>query len=66
MEELMGLIIVVGLICVIVVNIVAGKPTPYESYNQAIRQCNGAVEYEKCVVAVNSAYTRMLKVKDEN
>ena len=56
MEELIGLILVVGLICVVIVNIVVGKPTPYESYNQAIRQCNGATEYVSCINAVNTAY----------
>lgn len=66
MDELIGLILVVGLLCVIIVNIVAGKPTPYESYNQAIRQCNGATEYVSCINAVNTAYEMFLEKKDEN
>ena len=66
MEELIGTLLVVGLICIIIVNTVAGKPTPYESYNSAIKECNYAKEYVSCLNAVNSTYVTLLEKKDEN
>lgn len=39
----------------------AGRPTKCESYNSAIRACDIAKDYQTCVVAVNSGYTRILK-----
>ena len=47
----------------------AGRPTDCESYNSAIRACDVSKDYQTCVVAVNSGYTRILKKdlkKDEN
>ena len=41
----------------------ATRPTPYESYNDAITKClviQDEKQKETCMVAVNSAYTRML------
>lgn len=66
MEELVGTLLVVGLICTVIVNIVAGKPTPYESYNSAVKACNYAKEYVPCLNAVNATYKELLEKKDEN
>ena len=43
--------------------IFATRPTPYESYNNAIEQCmvlKDKQAYETCLVSVNSGYTRMI------
>lgn len=64
MEEFIGVTICILALCLgIGVILKADTPTPYESYNLAISRCEYAKDYQSCVVAVNSAYTRMLKEK---
>lgn len=47
----------------------ATRPTPYETYNNAIERClmiNDVTQRETCMVAVNSGYTRMINGQDNN
>lgn len=47
----------------------ATRPTPYETYNNAIARClviNDVTQRETCMVAVNSGYTRMINGQDNN
>lgn len=45
------------------------RPTPYESYNNAMDRCLSIVDVkqkETCMVAINSGYTRMLDGQNNN
>jgi len=47
----------------------ATRPTPYESYNNAMDRCLSIVDVkqkETCMVAINSGYTRMLDGQNNN
>ena len=64
MQEFIGVSICIFVLCLgIGIILKADTPTPYESYNSAISRCEYAKEYQSCIAAVNSAYTRMLKEK---
>ena len=59
------LIVVIGVIGILI----AGRPTPYESYNSEINRClviEDVKQQETCLVAVNSGYVRMLNGQDTN
>lgn len=67
--EVKAELIILALVVLVVGVSWTTRPTPYQSYNNAMNRCliiDDVKQKETCMVAVNSGYTRMLNGQNNN